>query len=157
MLLKKSPKEICRIRIRNNRIVGADFLNRCCAFDNRLESMLLGSPLKTLFRQYRPRADMALPFPLRQRLGHAAGRVDEQLCRRTERAVLQGKDPNRHWPQRQFNGHHLDTWMCGGKPHRRFGQDCEIALGRERLRQETTLRSCRVMATPRARPSTRQA
>src|SRR3972149_2762630 len=27
---------------RNNRIMGADFLNRSCAFDARLESMLLG-------------------------------------------------------------------------------------------------------------------
>src|SRR5262245_20001109 len=57
MLLKKSPQKICRIEIRNNRITGANFLNRSCAFDARLESMLLGVPLKILFQQHRSRAE----------------------------------------------------------------------------------------------------
>jgi len=34
---------------RNNRIMGADFLNRSCAFDARLESMLLGGPPRNPF------------------------------------------------------------------------------------------------------------
>jgi hypothetical protein len=34
---------------RNNRIMGAEFLNRSCAFDARLESMLLGDPPKNPF------------------------------------------------------------------------------------------------------------
>src|SRR5687767_5970073 len=58
MLSKKSPKEICRIRIRNNRILGANFLNRSCAFDAHLESMLLGSSVKTPFRRHRRCADI---------------------------------------------------------------------------------------------------
>src|SRR4030095_14651605 len=49
MLLKKSPQKICRIEIRNNRIMGANFLNRSCAFDARLESMLLGVPPQNPF------------------------------------------------------------------------------------------------------------
>jgi hypothetical protein len=34
---------------RNKRIMGAEFLNRSCAFDARLESMLLGDPPKNPF------------------------------------------------------------------------------------------------------------
>ena len=34
---------------RNNRIIGADFLNQSCAFDARLESMLLRDPSKSFF------------------------------------------------------------------------------------------------------------
>jgi hypothetical protein len=41
---------------RNNRIMGANFLNQSCAFDARLESILLGDPLKILFQQHRPKA-----------------------------------------------------------------------------------------------------
>jgi hypothetical protein len=63
MLLKKSPRKICRIQIRNNRIMGAGFLNRTCAFAAHVVSMLLGVPIKILFQQHR----QALPFraPLR--------------------------------------------------------------------------------------------
>jgi len=43
---------------RNKRIMGAEFLNRSCAFDARLESMLLGDPLKILFQQHRPIPDL---------------------------------------------------------------------------------------------------
>src|SRR5262249_6041789 len=43
---------------RNNRIVGTSFLNRTCAVDARLESILLGDPLKIFFRQYRPEPDL---------------------------------------------------------------------------------------------------
>jgi hypothetical protein len=43
---------------RNNRIMGADFANRTCAFGARLESMLLRDPLKILFQQHRPQAVM---------------------------------------------------------------------------------------------------
>src|SRR5262252_9332536 len=42
---------------RNNRIAQAGFLNRSCAFDARLESILLEDPLKIFFRQYRSRAE----------------------------------------------------------------------------------------------------
>src|SRR5262249_8393618 len=42
---------------RNNRIVQAGFLNRSCAFDARLESILLEDPLKIFFREYRSRAE----------------------------------------------------------------------------------------------------
>ena len=44
---------------RNNRIAQAGFLNRSCAFDARLESILLEDPLKIFFRQYRPEGDVA--------------------------------------------------------------------------------------------------
>ena len=43
---------------RNNRIMGADFLNQSCVFDVHLESMLLRAPLKILFQQYLPKADI---------------------------------------------------------------------------------------------------
>jgi hypothetical protein len=39
---------------RNNRIVGATFLNRICAYSARLESILLADCLKIFFRQLRP-------------------------------------------------------------------------------------------------------
>src|SRR5215831_7113216 len=41
---------------RNNRIAQAGFLNRSCAFDARLESILLEDPLKIFFRRYRSKA-----------------------------------------------------------------------------------------------------
>jgi hypothetical protein len=44
---------------RNNRIMGANFLNQSCAFDARLESILLGDPLKILFQQHLPIDDIA--------------------------------------------------------------------------------------------------
>jgi hypothetical protein len=34
---------------RNNRIMGANFLNQSCAFDARLESILLGDPPQNPF------------------------------------------------------------------------------------------------------------
>jgi hypothetical protein len=42
---------------RNYRISGADILNRSCAFDADLESILLGDPPKILFQQHRSLAD----------------------------------------------------------------------------------------------------
>src|SRR5262252_7385122 len=42
---------------RNNRIAQAGFLNRSCAFDARLESILLEDSLKIFFRQYRSRRE----------------------------------------------------------------------------------------------------
>jgi hypothetical protein len=44
---------------RNNQIMGANFLNQSCAFDARLESILLGDPFKILFQQHRSLADIA--------------------------------------------------------------------------------------------------
>ena len=38
---------------RNNRIIEGDFLNRSCAFDDHLELILLGDPLKIFFQQHR--------------------------------------------------------------------------------------------------------
>src|SRR5262252_9134080 len=46
---------------RNNRIAQAGFLNRSCAFDARLESILLEDPLKIFFRRHRPLADIQSP------------------------------------------------------------------------------------------------
>src|SRR5215471_154021 len=46
---------------RNNRIAQAGFLNRSCAFDARLESILLEDPLKIFFRQYRSKAERLTP------------------------------------------------------------------------------------------------
>src|SRR6266699_949465 len=57
---------------RNKRIMGAEFLNRSCAFDARLESMLLGAPLKSLFQQHRSNPVLRV-FPLHVRLGAASG------------------------------------------------------------------------------------
>jgi hypothetical protein len=45
---------------RNNRIPGDDFLTRSCAVSGRLESMLLGDPLKIFFQQYRPTTDIRI-------------------------------------------------------------------------------------------------
>ena len=47
---------------RNKRIVDADFLNRSCAFDARLESKLLGQTLKILFRQHRSLAAVSVAW-----------------------------------------------------------------------------------------------
>jgi hypothetical protein len=43
---------------RNNRIIGSNLLNQACAYSACLESILLGEPLKILFRQHRPTADL---------------------------------------------------------------------------------------------------
>jgi hypothetical protein len=43
---------------RNYRISGADILNRSCAFDADLESILLGDPLKIFFQHHRQKADI---------------------------------------------------------------------------------------------------
>jgi hypothetical protein len=51
---------------RNNRIAGDHFLNRSCVFGGRLESMLLGEPLKILFQQHRPQGDMLHPSSAEQ-------------------------------------------------------------------------------------------
>jgi len=50
---------------RNNRIAQAGFLNRSCAFDARLESILLEDPLKIFFRQYRSLAAKPLSEQVR--------------------------------------------------------------------------------------------
>src|SRR5215471_16536369 len=52
-----SKKVGATLTTRNNRIAQAGFLNRSCAFDARLESILLEDPLKIFFRQYRPVCD----------------------------------------------------------------------------------------------------
>src|SRR5215470_18684206 len=53
-----SKKFGATLTTRNNRIAQAGFLNRSCAFDARLESILLEEPLKIFFRQHRPIADI---------------------------------------------------------------------------------------------------
>jgi hypothetical protein len=50
------------VSVRNNRIGSNDLLNRCCAFDACLESMLRGKPSKIFFQQHRPKADVAAKF-----------------------------------------------------------------------------------------------
>ena len=45
------------VLIRNNRIIGVDFLNRI-AFDAHFESILLRYLLKIFFRQHRPTTDV---------------------------------------------------------------------------------------------------
>jgi hypothetical protein len=43
---------------RNNRIIEGGVLNRTCEFDAGVESMLLKDPLKILFQQHRPVAEV---------------------------------------------------------------------------------------------------
>src|SRR5713226_7126887 len=44
---------------RNNRIVGKEFLNRCCSLGAVLESMLPAQAPKIVLQHYLPEADMA--------------------------------------------------------------------------------------------------
>jgi hypothetical protein len=55
------------------------------------------------------RSGIALSFLFRQRLCDFAGSVDDQLCSRAERAVLQGDDSVWHTDHWQFNGQDLDV------------------------------------------------
>jgi hypothetical protein len=51
-------------RAGNNRIQVPSFLNRYCAPDSYLDSMLLTRPSKNVYRQHRPIADIVAPqFP----------------------------------------------------------------------------------------------
>jgi hypothetical protein len=60
MLSKKSLQKGCGIEMRNNRISQVEFLNQCCASQTDFESILLGGSRKIFFRQYRPKANVAL-------------------------------------------------------------------------------------------------
>jgi len=46
-------------RVGNNRIQVPSFLNRYCAPDSYLDSMLLTRPSKNVYRQHRPKRDIA--------------------------------------------------------------------------------------------------
>ena len=59
MLSKKSPRTICRITIRNNRIGANGFLTRDCAFAPGLESIFRARQSKIVFRQRAPRGDQS--------------------------------------------------------------------------------------------------
>ena len=60
LLADAVEKVSATLTTRNDRIAQAGFLNRSCAFDARLESILLEDPLKIFFRQYRPLGDARL-------------------------------------------------------------------------------------------------
>src|SRR3954447_16791570 len=59
ILLQKSPRGSCRIRIRNNRIGTNGFLNLRCLFVLDLESILRAGMSKILLQQNRPFSDVA--------------------------------------------------------------------------------------------------
>jgi hypothetical protein len=59
ILLQKSPRRNCRIRIRNNRIGTNEFLNQRCLLAPDLESILLARMSKILLQQNRPFASFA--------------------------------------------------------------------------------------------------
>src|SRR5215471_13536228 len=69
---------------RNNRIAQAGFLNRSCAFDARLESILLEDPLKIFFRQHRPIGDVWSVRVWSCR--HPKCCADQRVCRLTRRS-----------------------------------------------------------------------
>jgi hypothetical protein len=56
MLLKKSPKKCCGIKLRNNRIRQANPLNQHCAFEADIESIFPNESAKILFQQHRSQA-----------------------------------------------------------------------------------------------------
>ena len=58
---------------RNNRIIEADFLNRSCAFDTRLELILLGDPPQNLFSTASTRFGHEAPLFVAM---HATGPVE---------------------------------------------------------------------------------
>src|SRR5436309_14727329 len=57
ILLQKSPRRSCRIKIRNNRIGANGFLNQRCALTPDLESILRTQMGKILLQQNLPQAD----------------------------------------------------------------------------------------------------
>src|SRR5947199_6017278 len=59
ILLQKSPRRSCRIKIRNNRIGANGFLNQRCALTPDLESILRTQTGKILLQQNRPSAVIA--------------------------------------------------------------------------------------------------
>src|SRR3954447_18448061 len=56
---KKSPRRICGIGKRNDRIDENGFVSQCCALAPDLESILRARIRKILFRQHRPEAKSA--------------------------------------------------------------------------------------------------
>src|SRR5438034_7815584 len=60
ILLQKSPRRSCRIKIRNNRIGANGFLNQRCALTPDLESILRTQTGKILLQQNQPVADIEL-------------------------------------------------------------------------------------------------
>src|SRR5438128_3511366 len=56
ILLQKSPRRSCRIKIRNNRIGANGFLNQRCALTPDLESILRTQTGKILLQQNLPKA-----------------------------------------------------------------------------------------------------
>jgi hypothetical protein len=59
IVLQKSPRRSCRIKIRKNRIGTNGLLNQHCAQTPDVESMLLARMRKIFLQQYRPTADIA--------------------------------------------------------------------------------------------------
>ena len=63
ILLQKSPRRSCRIKIRNNRIGANGFLNQRCALTPDLESILRTQTGKILLQQNRHEAaDLGCPL-----------------------------------------------------------------------------------------------
>src|SRR5207248_10660240 len=58
ILLQKSPRRSCRIKIRNNRIGANGFLNQRCALTPDLESILRTQTGKILLQQNLPKPDV---------------------------------------------------------------------------------------------------
>jgi hypothetical protein len=54
-------------------------------------------------------------FPLGQRLSDTTRVLDEKLCDRTERAVLEADDSDGHGRKAQFDRQDLELWSCGRK------------------------------------------
>ena len=54
ILLQKSPQSFCEMRIGNNRIDAAEYLNQCCVSASELESILRGQMDKIFLQQYPP-------------------------------------------------------------------------------------------------------
>src|SRR2546427_6583230 len=76
ILLQKSPRRSCRIKIRNNRIGANGFLNQRCALTPDLESILRTQTGKILLQQNLPRPVIALASE-RPYAAMAASRVYE--------------------------------------------------------------------------------
>src|SRR5438874_10237574 len=78
IVLQKSPRRSCRIKIRNNRIGANGFLNQRCALTPDLESILRTQTGKILLQQNRHfasfRSAAAIQSPS-ERSGHSASRV----------------------------------------------------------------------------------
>src|SRR5438128_2902878 len=65
ILLQKSPRRSCRIKIRNNRIGANGFLNQRCALTPDFESILRTQTGKILLQQNLPKEDIRLRLRLR--------------------------------------------------------------------------------------------